>query len=71
MIMIIIIIAVLSISYINKKVNILIQYYYQYSQRFVTIYSTLNCVKSKNDKNTKGTFAGVTIILSEWKIKIR
>jgi len=25
----------------------------------------------KNGKNNKRTFAGVTIILSEWKIKIR
>ena len=33
---------------------------------------TLNhSMVKKNDKNNKRTFAGVTIILSEWKIKIR
>jgi hypothetical protein len=36
----------------------------------VTIHSQSQQIK-KNDKNPKGTFAGVTIILSEWKIKIR
>ena len=37
----------------------------------ICYYSQLITVDKENDKNAKGTFAGVTIILSEWKIKIR
>jgi hypothetical protein len=38
---------------------------------YFSYYSQLITVDKENDKNAKGTFAGVTIILSEWKIKIR
>ena len=42
-----------------------------YISKIVLLFIGTLLLKTINDKNTKRIFAGVTIILSEWKTKIR